>query len=402
MKTTHRHVFVFLAFSVVCLGTFKNVSRSLKIGNEVGNERMEPINSALVSDSNKSTLESESIETESESVLSNEPEHNSSETTAPASPPTVAPAQTPTQAPTIKPPDIKVFYNLFTNSTKDRDRVQSIVNEQLSLLLTEHHTLFYITSIGYNLPLQLPNIIPNDTIIQHYETGNEGKTLHAIWEYCNHPDNSNHETKIVYMHSKGSYHDEPQNIKLRSFLTQGALSKECAIDIPDTCNVCSSRMSPLPHPHTPGNMWLARCDYIANLIDPFAYDKQKLHKNFYEHNSCRGFGRYFFEHWINSHPSVSPCDLYPGKEYIWGYENIPEVGDLVKEMKLAPRWFDIDSYKRPEYKNRNRCITTNKQNVAERMWNYEQLYNITASTIKKNEKWWGWKVFNVSSLNATS
>ena len=94
MKTTHRHVFVFLAFSVVCLGTFKNVSRSLKIGNEVGNERMEPINSALVSDSNKSTLESESIETESESVLSNEPEHNSSETTAPASPPTVAPAQT--------------------------------------------------------------------------------------------------------------------------------------------------------------------------------------------------------------------------------------------------------------------------------------------------------------------
>lgn len=158
MKTTHRHVFVFLAFSVVCLGTFKNVSRSLKIGNEVGNERMEPINSALVSDSNKSTLESELIqlnpETESESVLSNEPEHNSSETTAPASPPTVAPAQTPTQAPTIKPPDIKVFYNLFTNSTKDRDRVQSIVNEQLSLLLTEHHTLFYITSIGYNLPLR--------------------------------------------------------------------------------------------------------------------------------------------------------------------------------------------------------------------------------------------------------
>lgn len=24
-------------------------------------------------------------------------------------------------------------------------------------------------------------------------------------------------------------------------------------------NVCSSRMTPVPHPHTPGNMWAARC-----------------------------------------------------------------------------------------------------------------------------------------------
>ena len=107
MKTIHRHVFLFLAFSVVCLGTFKNLSRSLKVGNEVRNEKMEPINSALVSDSNKSTLESESIqlkpETESESVLSNEPEHNSSETTAPASAPTAAPASAPTAAPTAAP-----------------------------------------------------------------------------------------------------------------------------------------------------------------------------------------------------------------------------------------------------------------------------------------------------------
>ena len=107
MKTIHRHVFLFLAFSVVCLGTFKNLSRSLKVGNEVRNEKMEPIYSALVSDSNKSTLESELIqlkpETESESVLSNEPEHNSSETTAPASAPTAAPASAPTAAPASAP-----------------------------------------------------------------------------------------------------------------------------------------------------------------------------------------------------------------------------------------------------------------------------------------------------------
>ena len=52
----------------------------------------------------------------------------------------------------------------------------------------------------------------------------------------------------------------------------GALSKECAMMPEDTCNVCSSRFSPVPHPHTSGNMWLARCDYIKKLIDPLIFE----------------------------------------------------------------------------------------------------------------------------------
>ena len=100
---------------------------------------------------------------------------------------------------------------------------------------------------------------------------------HDILEYSSHPNDNNHETKIIYLRSKGSYNDTPEYKKLRSFLTKGALSKECAgsdddNDLPDKCNVCSSRMPPLPHPHTPGNMWLARCDYVSKLIDPLAYD----------------------------------------------------------------------------------------------------------------------------------
>jgi hypothetical protein len=178
-------------------------------------------------------------------------------------------------SPEINPDNkVKVFYNLFTKSVKDAERVQGIVNEQLSLLLSEHHELFSITSFGYKLPL--PNI-PNNTIRHHYKTGNEGKTLHDILEYSSHPNDNNHETKIIYLRSKGSYNDTPEYKKLRSFLTKGALSKECAgsdddNDLPDKCNVCSSRMPPLPHPHTPGNMWLARCDYVSKLIDPLAYD----------------------------------------------------------------------------------------------------------------------------------
>jgi hypothetical protein len=65
-------------------------------------------------------------------------------------------------SPEIKPDNkVKVFYNLFTKSVKDAERVQGIVNEQLSLLLSEHHELFSITSFGYKLPL--PNI-PNNYV----------------------------------------------------------------------------------------------------------------------------------------------------------------------------------------------------------------------------------------------
>jgi hypothetical protein len=157
------------------------------------------------------------------------------------------------------PPGVttNVFFNVFTKNAADEERVQSIIDEQLSFLIPGEHKVS-ITSIGHRL-----SKLPNETIRQHYTEANEGMTLHAIWDYCN--SNNNHDTKIVYLHSKGSYHDTAENKALRMFLTKGALSKECA-NLPDACNVCSSRFSPLPHAHTPGNMWLARCDYVAELI----------------------------------------------------------------------------------------------------------------------------------------
>jgi hypothetical protein len=116
--------------------------------------------------------------------------------------------------------------------------------------------------------------------------------------------------------------------------------------------------------------------------------KKKLHVKFYANDdACRGFGRYFFEHWIHSHPSVSPCDLYPGKEYKWNYASIP-TGEFVKEIKMAPR-FNIQMYKG------RICKFTNNEHTENLLWNYEKLYNINASTIAKDEEWWGWKVLNV-------
>ena len=270
---------------------------------------------------------------------------------------------------------IHIFYNLYTNSAEDEERVRNIVQAQLQHLnpLLHDATNVTITSIGH----PLSSVPYNQTISVHHNEGSEFLTLHSIWEYCQRHNHS--ATRVIYLHSKGSYHPHKRNDLLRDFLTKGALSEECA-NLPESCNVCSSRMSPLPHPHTSGNMWLARCDYIAQLFNPFMTSEHILfHKNDY----CKGWGRLLAEHWVHSHPSVKPCDLYPGKEFTWDYFNIPQ-GEKAeqRELKSAPR------FKLKDYVHSRHCHHESQiENfVSERMRNYELLYNIT----EVDGDWWGW------------
>jgi len=293
-----------------------------------------------------------------------------------------------------------VFYNVFTKNSTDEERVKKIVNEQFSFLDQKRHRAVLITSIGHQLSditnnASSPSLI-NITLQRHYERGNEGMTLHALWEFCRIPTNNNHATKVVYIHSKGSFHNKPMNTHLRKFLTVGALSKDCDTNLPDSCDVCSSRMSPFPHPHSPGNMWLARCDYIARLVNPqlltmknnnlpslFTKKRQPQH--------CRGFGRFFYEHWVHSYPYVQSCDLYASKEYLWGYKGVPQnqtkwfddhhLKPKQKELKPAPR-FDFSDYLTPVPLE---CPTTRKNWTDERIYNYKHLYpNVTI-----DKSWWG-------------
>ena len=76
---------------------------------------------------------------------------------------------------------------------------------------------------------------------------------------------------VVYLHSKGSFHDSTGQKQLREYLTKGALSEEC-LTLPNQCNVCSTRISPHPHLHVPGIMWASRCDYVSRLVDPLAFE----------------------------------------------------------------------------------------------------------------------------------
>ena len=70
--------------------------------------------------------------------------------------------------------------------------------------------------------------------------------------------------------------------------------------------------------------------------------ESKLPINFEYDNPCKGFGRYFFERWIHSHPYVQPGDFYSEKIFKFGYLDIPN-GNFTKKLHMAPR-FDFDDY----------------------------------------------------------
>lgn len=286
---------------------------------------------------------------------------------------------------------IQVFYNLFVNSSEDEERVKMLVDEQLAYFDpkdSQYHEEILVTSIGHPLPN-----ITHGTIREHKDKGSESLTLHAMWEYCKaHP---HHEQKVVYLHSKGSFHDHDANSRLRQFLTHGALSKECST-LPDKCNVCSSRMSPLPHPHTPGNMWLARCDYIAKLFDPAIdvnSDTNNIPKQFATNNPCKGWGRALLEHWVHSHPSVTACDLYKGNDYFYGYKHVPN-GTFELDLQIATERFP-GGLKQGLYDGACGKSMNGLDQATSRIWDYEVLYHE-----RPDESWWGWGFYNVTFEDA--
>jgi hypothetical protein len=233
------------------------------------------------------------------------------------------------------PPAFFIFLTLPPHTTY----VKSIIKEQFLYLRPEHDV--FVRSIGQ------PFEIENTTLIRHDAEGDEAETLGLLWQDCK--DHLVAE-KVVYLHTKGSFHPSEDNDKLRRFLTRGALSEECA-NLQSSCNVCSSRMAPSPHPHTPGNMWLATCDYVQKWINPLEFEEKMQQvwgsqaQALGSRTSCIGTGRFAAEHWIHSHTSsVMPCDLCKDKSYPWGYAGVPSY-DFEIDLKPAPR-FDFTTFGR--------------------------------------------------------
>jgi hypothetical protein len=124
------------------------------------------------------------------------------------------------------------------------------------------------------------------------------------------------------MHSKGSYHNNPTNEVLRPLLTSAIFSDKCLAAAPTECDVCSARFSPLPQWHAPGNMWVAPCSYVRNLVSPKAFPTlvnkavQEARQVYHwaepgtQREPLVGQGRFANEHWVHTYPTVKPCDLY--------------------------------------------------------------------------------------------
>lgn len=91
-----------------------------------------------------------------------------------------------------------------------------------------------------------------------------------------------------------------------AYVATGAVSPEY-LHMPNDCNICSTRMSPLPYSQTPGNMWAACCSYVAQLKVPEAFDRDMLQVQDAK-SKCQGTDGFAAEHWVYLNPAA-PCDL---------------------------------------------------------------------------------------------
>ena len=299
-----------------------------------------------------------------------------------------------------------VFYNLYVGTLDNIWKVSEIAREQLSLVDPERHQL-HIFSIGvvenpWSLGIDDLQIVKEGVFV-HLPDGQESSTLQELWSYCSSNSTRSSEL-VVYLHSKGSYHDKPAQDGWRKYLQSGALSEECRL-MPNSCDTCGSRMSPLPFPHVPGNMWAARCSYISKLMQPKLF-RSAMESVFEQRKSgsedlcpprggeadnCYGIGRFSSEHWVLSHPEARPCDLDSDPTYAWGEPkkeeqlevlfSFVENTDGVKQLQPAPR------LSLAAYHVASDCRTCG-EDMSLRIDAYRILYKQEPPA-----SWWGWKFF---------
>ena len=277
---------------------------------------------------------------------------------------------------------IPVFYNIFVKDKRGIPKAKAIFDEQYSSMLPEHK--LFVVSLGYDITQPHLQFVPNDDprvkIIEQRPQGDERVTMNMLWQNCQVvPDEDAHETLVVYLHSKGSFHPSRANNNLRKALTAGALSKECA-ELPNSCNVCSVRMSPVPFPHTPGNMWVSRCSYVKKLVSPITF-QSKMDDFYKDRHTCNGRDRWSQEHYIHHHKDVKPCDLLEKEAFTWSYDRIPGP-DFKKDLQPAPR-FNLTTFLKPK------TCDGFGTDVRQRLELSHLIYNDTAF----DNDWYGWNFF---------
>ena len=234
-----------------------------------------------------------------------------------------------------------IFYNVFVPTDRGQegwDNARRIVAEQLqqigdSYAGTQKEAVVIYTTVGQ------PHVIDTDFVgplcrqngircahQAHYASGFEDLSLQLLHDYCtHHPDETQ---RVSYIHSKGSYHNEGGfNDRWRHHMTTAVTHELCLQPPDDTCNICGLHFCPEWGAFImAGNFFAAQCGYIKQLIAPRDMDKQLDHlrqhldqlvdrnilaTNLYNKTAPwhEQTGRYAWEIWPVSHPSIRPCDL---------------------------------------------------------------------------------------------
>jgi hypothetical protein len=241
-----------------------------------------------------------------------------------------------------------IFYNAYVNPDNAYLSL-GIIGEQLAQWQASRYanaTLYY-THLGDSSKAFPCPSNTNCTLLMQKPSGGEEETLQKVYEFCQ----ENPDQNVIYLHSKGSFHINDDNNRLRNLITLAALSDECYEGLHSLqCNICSARFSPLPHWHSPGNMWTAKCSYIKMLYPIMDFEPEVVrifgqymtNCTFCPCTNCPdysvGTGRYANEHWVHTHPQVNPCDVYANDGFNAGY---PKLDDILPPFSLdiAPRNF---------------------------------------------------------------
>ena len=152
---------------------------------------------------------------------------------------------------------IHIFHHVFLppateNATFYQDALV-VLDEQMNQIMdmvknSPRNFHLHYTTVGATLPHKRycknsteTEVRVQCTHLKHYDIGFEEYTLQALYDHCQAiPSSPNHDNvaRVVYLHSKGTFHNTMTNQNFRRALTNAALHPDCLKPNVDQCNVC--------------------------------------------------------------------------------------------------------------------------------------------------------------------
>jgi hypothetical protein len=253
--------------------------------------------------------------------------------------------------PPVRQPNRTIFFNIYIPDDRDTGGVKTthsfhIVSEQLQQIASSYAGGFYRQGndsvsdsllpkvIVYYLTVGPTDLLPESRMnssdfcgayphfrchhLGHHTSGFEDLTLEHLHGYCRaHPSE-----RVVYLHNKGSFHSLAfLTDKWRYVLTLASTAKECIEPPDDKCNVCGLMWYTVFAVMVPGNMFTAKCEYVAKLLSPreefpskhqmavgegllLRTRRQLMSNIFGDRSDVYGFRRYLAEQWIGTYVSA--------------------------------------------------------------------------------------------------